>query len=597
METMSKFSEIISSSSLNFENTVITTHDDIKECIKYRETDIVKPQLHLGQLKLVLSEIQFLTGQNTPGYVIYAGSAPGVKTSVLLECFPTLKFILIDPNAHHIVFKHGDQYDPQYQDHILYLSICGTDNKCLGNSLGKKSLRPQIVNIWGESGLTKQVRPNKSISKTTNFLDAIKTTHHNIYILEEFFTTELALQLKECVRPITPQLYFISDVRTNIGRDFPSDIDIIWNCAQQYNWVEALTPTAFMLKFRCPFKYDCDSIFEDYSNAEYMHADIEKCSIPFMENVKKGIFEYISGEVRIQAFAKHTSTESRLVGCGTSLSTKIYDIYEYEDKFFYYNSIVRPFKAHNHPTNYVLGVDRCADCALMTKIISEYNIQKPSHIQPLCLETILTILGRSLRYNLHGVLYESPITETMSRDQKINALCARQKKLTYLHQLRELYPINKLLPEYSSSEQNVVTRIYGNHPNIICPPRGKHYFIYSKEFDAILSEYIEICINNQYTATTAYCKRKFILTDYLYTIDKPVLLYVPSLSPELEYCLMELLATRKRKVVLATYRTDYIIPRKSIQVYVSTKKYLVEGSKLPLGETKTLYLFGRNMVV
>jgi hypothetical protein len=53
---------------------------------------------HLGQLKLLLSEIEFLT----PFYgrslrVIYAGAAPGVHMPILAGMFPTMHFILVDP--------------------------------------------------------------------------------------------------------------------------------------------------------------------------------------------------------------------------------------------------------------------------------------------------------------------------------------------------------------------------------------------------------------------------------------------------------------------------------------------------------------------
>ncbi len=53
---------------------------------------------HIGQLKLLLSEIEFLT----PYYgrslrVIYAGAAPGVHIPILAQMFPTMHFVLVDP--------------------------------------------------------------------------------------------------------------------------------------------------------------------------------------------------------------------------------------------------------------------------------------------------------------------------------------------------------------------------------------------------------------------------------------------------------------------------------------------------------------------
>ena len=59
---------------------------------------------HWGQLKLLLSEIEFLTPYHGWGYhVIYAGAAPGVHIPILADMFPTMHFILIDPHPSMIV--------------------------------------------------------------------------------------------------------------------------------------------------------------------------------------------------------------------------------------------------------------------------------------------------------------------------------------------------------------------------------------------------------------------------------------------------------------------------------------------------------------
>ena len=54
--------------------------------------------LHWGQLKLLLSEIEFLTpfyGQSL--CVIYAGAAPGLHVPMLARMFPSMHFVLVDP--------------------------------------------------------------------------------------------------------------------------------------------------------------------------------------------------------------------------------------------------------------------------------------------------------------------------------------------------------------------------------------------------------------------------------------------------------------------------------------------------------------------
>jgi len=58
----------------------------------------VKTVIHWGQRKLLLSEIEFLTKYGMSGAtVVYAGAAPGTHTRYLIELFPELKFVLVDP--------------------------------------------------------------------------------------------------------------------------------------------------------------------------------------------------------------------------------------------------------------------------------------------------------------------------------------------------------------------------------------------------------------------------------------------------------------------------------------------------------------------
>lgn len=67
--------------------------------LKYRRRrGELKTVIHWGQRKLLLSEIEFLTMYCVPGAtVVYAGAAPGTHTPYLLELFPDLKFVLVDP--------------------------------------------------------------------------------------------------------------------------------------------------------------------------------------------------------------------------------------------------------------------------------------------------------------------------------------------------------------------------------------------------------------------------------------------------------------------------------------------------------------------
>lgn len=66
---------------------------------KYTRTPgIQKTVIHWGQRKLLMSEIEFLTNYSKENdTVLYAGAAPGHHLPYLASLFPSLKFILVDP--------------------------------------------------------------------------------------------------------------------------------------------------------------------------------------------------------------------------------------------------------------------------------------------------------------------------------------------------------------------------------------------------------------------------------------------------------------------------------------------------------------------
>lgn len=54
--------------------------------------------VHWGQMKLLISEIEFLTPfYGDHFHVVYAGAAPGIHMPILAEMFPTMSFTLVDP--------------------------------------------------------------------------------------------------------------------------------------------------------------------------------------------------------------------------------------------------------------------------------------------------------------------------------------------------------------------------------------------------------------------------------------------------------------------------------------------------------------------
>lgn len=64
----------------------------------HRRTDEKKTCLHWGQKKLLIQEIEFLTqNMGEDNRVLYIGASPGTHIPILSEWFPTMAFILYDP--------------------------------------------------------------------------------------------------------------------------------------------------------------------------------------------------------------------------------------------------------------------------------------------------------------------------------------------------------------------------------------------------------------------------------------------------------------------------------------------------------------------
>lgn len=122
---------------------------DMNKGIEYkRRLNVFKQSLHWGQLKLMLTEIEFLSkilldyrgnpdNKDKKIYFVYAGAAPGHHIYYLQKMFPTVHFELYDPNefvvknnamlkTHVQFFTDGDAeyWKKRTSDENLYLAFC-----------------------------------------------------------------------------------------------------------------------------------------------------------------------------------------------------------------------------------------------------------------------------------------------------------------------------------------------------------------------------------------------------------------------------------------------------------------------------------------
>ena len=310
------------------------TLDDITHEVPYEQGQkIIKNSLHCGQLKLLLGAISMITRTATDKttFVVYVGGAPGIASAYFTTLFPQYKFILIDPAKFHIKVP---------AKHIYYLKPTDHVAKCAS---GKQQ----------------------------------------IYVIQRFMTDALAQEFVDA-GICGENCLFISDIRTDSeGNCLPDCVDILWNLAQQYNWMCILKPYAAMNKFRHPFYVDADT-FLDVAATEPYHTDFVTAKlngIDFVHNFHTRTLTYVQGTIDLQMWAPVSSTETRLVTIfgDRKPSEMLYDYgtpTTYEGKLCYFNNVLRSRFIYNNPYRQPsAGFDRCIECAMEATIWEAYAVR------------------------------------------------------------------------------------------------------------------------------------------------------------------------------------------------------------------------------
>ena len=223
---------------------------------------------HMGQMKLLLSEIDFLSDFARAGdTVVYAGAADG-------EHIPTLD--------------------------------------CMFQSLGL---------VWH------LFDPSRFSTRVMQWMSANKG---RVFVYRRCFLTEDAIYFKPFHK-----LLFICDIRTKENdcskHAMPDDSHVMCNQQAQMEWVRYMDPVACCLKFRGAFGY------AEEAGAKYRH------------------FQYLKGELRIQAWPKPNSTELRLVA-RRPYCTKMYSSKQLDEAMSHYNENARLMSSNDLKLqNYILG--------------------------------------------------------------------------------------------------------------------------------------------------------------------------------------------------------------------------------------------------
>jgi hypothetical protein len=173
--------------------------------LKYRRRLFeLKGVIHWGQLKLMLSEIQFLSEYgHLSNTIVYAGSAPGTHIKFLSKMFPKHKFILWDPRAFDVSGPMIETHEEFFTDEVaqtyagkdvLFVSDIRTgdseDVKC--NFEGRVSIDMEWQMTWH-----KIIRPSMGMYKFRLPYESGKTSYMDgvlqLQVFAPISTTELRL--------------------------------------------------------------------------------------------------------------------------------------------------------------------------------------------------------------------------------------------------------------------------------------------------------------------------------------------------------------------------------------------------------------------
>lgn len=390
------------------ESPTCVLYSDIPTRLPYmRSTRNLKTTIHIGQLKLFLTELEFLTDYMTssddPAFVIYAGSSPSNKIAQLADMFPAVKFILVDPHEHYVMYPGGDQYSDEHVEEFLYFVAAEGDRYSLGT---------RRINFYSPDGPPVTVpRGQKMGAWPLNIASVVADSPSKYFMIEDYMDMSLAESL--AALSSHGRVLFISDIRTlNEDEGQPTDLHILWNSAMMLNWLGVLRPAAYMLKFHTPY-FNQNDLEQKYAQAPYMHADFERARVDFLADYARGEFNFLRADkIYLQAFAGPTSSETRHVG--TTLDIVPFDSREFEDKLFFHNRITRPFGWHTTHERYldsILGIDRCGDCALMCHIFEAYARKFDKSTAPAKINGWITRLLKTIKRSLvspesvHGLYY------------------------------------------------------------------------------------------------------------------------------------------------------------------------------------------------
>lgn len=328
--------------------------------------------VHNGQRKLFLAEIEHLTSiGNHDILVVYIGAAPTNKAWYVCEYFPRAKFVMIDPNGFNIFMEaeksHYFKDEPVgNQNKVVYLQYSSNNPNIAGRPPKYTGIRyfngKEVINVKDKyANYSSRLESDEDAH-----INRILTSDERIYIIEDYFTTDLAHFIKKLFDKR-------GDYRSVIWSDMRSDnnsTNIMLDTARVYSWTQLAPPDYAMFKFRCPFEtnIDYDEYKKDFDEAKDLGLDLYNIDeyMPFYDGI-----------IKLQCWPGDLSAETRIHVTGDTIRNRIikdYNRMDYEQTLFYYNVMIRKFLPHqNDNADPSIGFDHCNDCAKENYLFSMYK--------------------------------------------------------------------------------------------------------------------------------------------------------------------------------------------------------------------------------
>ena len=277
--------------------------------------------VHMGQRKLFLSEMEFLTKYAKKGdLVVYVGAAEGFNTPFLIDLFAylDLEFHLYDPRNFAKEF-----YLDKYKNRVKIFQQFFEDKDA------QRYISPDNIPPTKLGDKYRRNKPRRILFISDIRIHEIGENIDEIMKIK-WSMTEEGKSKKEIEEAII-------DKETVVDAMIMNDMEL------QKKWLEIIRPEWSMLKMRLPF---------------------------YQKKVK-----YLDGTIYLQVWEPAgSSSETRLYVDGKNrLRERTYNLADYNDKSFYALKITKNrYYNHGIPEVLALGFDYCYNCASEIHILSEY---------------------------------------------------------------------------------------------------------------------------------------------------------------------------------------------------------------------------------